>query len=118
MPGTQRSDKAWSTQHDSCDGGSGPDTGRYETRYERYDEMLFEVVRAVATVLDEDPTALPPLRAIVDADGLEDVLHPPTDAGTQTDLTVSFTYAGCRVTVTRKGVIEVVPPDDDQETAG
>lgn len=93
-----------------------PDTGRYEARFEHYDEAPYAVVRAVAAASSIDPTALQPIIDLVDPDTLIDILEPPTETAAHANLTVSFTYNGCQVIVTRTGLIEVDPPDDGAET--
>ena len=99
----------------ACDGGKPPDSNTFRTRFDAYDEASFAVVRAVASILGEEPTDLPPLTTVVDPDGLARILMPSAGMGPPPDLTVSFTYEGCFVTVTRSGSIEVVPPEPDAD---
>jgi hypothetical protein len=71
------------------------------------------VVEAVADARGVAPTELEPLHGVVDADALDDLLDARSnDAGATT--TVSFTYAGCEVTITGHSEV-VVRPDDDAD---
>ncbi|WP_435177183.1 HalOD1 output domain-containing protein [Halorussus sp. AFM4] len=79
---------------------------------ERPSEAVLAAVRA-ATGRDvgSAPTGdegLEPLYRAVDPDAL-DALFEPTAEGVQRDGRVTFSYAGCTVTVSSDGVVEVRP---------
>lgn len=59
------------------------------------------LVQAVATATDTDPLELPPLYDAVDPDALDAMVEGMADGR------VSFTYAGCEITVTAEGAISV-----------
>lgn len=63
----------------------------------------------VADVRDVDPVSLtPPLASVVDPDALDAITRTPADA----DVTVEFTYAGCRITLSGDDV-DVTPRAED-----
>ncbi|ELZ25066.1 hypothetical protein C475_10984 [Halosimplex carlsbadense 2-9-1] len=68
------------------------------------------VVRAVAAATDRSVVDLDPLHETVDTDAFDDLL------GRGTRTRVSFRYAGCTVTVTRRHVL--VRPDDRDGSPG
>lgn len=77
------------------------------------------VVEAVATATGKGVTGLTPLYQEVDPDALNALVSKlPTDGEL---ITVSFTYAGQKVTVNNEGVVIVAPdvngssPDDDPD---
>lgn len=61
------------------------------------------VVVSVAAVSGAEPTSLPPLHRALDTDALEGVIGSAHAA--DTELTVSFGYAGYRVSVETDGMI-------------
>lgn len=65
--------------------------------------LATDVVLAVAELSESDPTELPPLSDVIDADAL-DRLFGPGHSGDGSDR-VSFNYHGYRVTVCRDGEI-------------
>lgn len=70
------------------------------------------VIEAVAAAAGREPTALPPLHRVVDADALDALLtggpsNRRTPSETGANVRVSFAYAGVEVTVSRDGRIEV-----------
>jgi hypothetical protein len=76
----------------------------------KYDKQSTEpsmaVVGGAANVLDTDPLELDPLFETVDIDALDELLRSAT--GT---LHVSFTFAGCEVTMSADGRIRISTPD-------
>lgn len=62
------------------------------------EEPSIVIVTAVADVIDESPLELEPLHATVDTEALDGMLE--TADGTEPDVTVTFEYCGCEVTVT------------------
>lgn len=67
------------------------------------------VVEAVAESKGIDPTTLPPLSRVLDADALDDLVATYTDSTSRIrdPLTIEFTYADCHVVVRGDGTIEV-----------
>lgn len=95
--------------------------GAYGTRHIMSDEPVAEhrgvhdvqndasvatsVVVSVAAIVGVEPTALPPLQRSIDTDALEDVFASGREGAG--DVTVRFSYAGCRVTVESDGSIRI-----------
>ncbi|MFB6302106.1 MAG: HalOD1 output domain-containing protein [Haloferacaceae archaeon] len=74
------------------------------------DERLSTTVAlAVADVVGKDPTALPPLRSVLDPDALDTLFDTGTPAR------VEFEYRGCLVSVREGTEVLVYPPES---TAG
>lgn len=61
------------------------------------------LVYSVAAVAGVEPTALPPLHRSLDADALEAILGSTRDG----EVTVTFTYAGYRVTAHSDGSLRI-----------
>lgn len=78
--------------HARCDLGGG-------------ESVTTSVIVSVAAVAGAEPTALPPLQRTVDADALEAVVESAHEA--DTELTVSFGYAGYHVSVGGDGSIRI-----------
>lgn len=66
-------------------------------------EPSMAVVGAVADTLETDPLELDPLFETIESDALDKLLRSTDD----TDVTVSFSYAGCDVTMTGDGRIQL-----------
>lgn len=67
------------------------------------------ILTEVAEARDVDPISLtPPLASVVDPDALEEIVSTPAD----TDVTVEFTYADCRITLSGDEV-DVTPRAED-----
>lgn len=79
----------------------------HRTRYdaEDGDSVTTSVVVSVAAVSGAEPTALPPLQRTLDTDALEAVLGSAREA--DTELVVTFAYAGFHVTVGSCGSIRI-----------
>lgn len=75
----------------------GPSDELVET--ERVDVRL---VQQIARTLDRDPTALPPLAWVVDLDALSTLMR-------NGQVSVTFRYEGCEVSIGRDGGIDVSP---------
>lgn len=73
----------------------------------RSEDVVEAVVTELASQRDCDPTAVPPLWDSVDTDALAAVVD--SAGGDATDVTVSFSHAGCRVTVFGDGDVDVRP---------
>ena len=85
-------DELGSEHRARCDLGSG-------------ESVTTSVIVSVAAVSGAEPTALPPLQRTVDTDALEAVVGSAHEA--ETDLSVSFGYAGYRVSVETDGSIRI-----------
>lgn len=73
-----------------------PENWDVVTPYERSDESPSSaIVRAVASVRDQDPLSLEPLYDVLDPDALDSLVV----LEASTDVTLSFRYAGCMVWV-------------------
>lgn len=80
-----------------------------ETTLRRNESAAMRVLEAVAEATGDEITSLnPPLGSVVDPDSLEALLAADPDS----DVTISFRYAGCRVTVTGDGVDVVTSGED------
>lgn len=75
------------------------------------------IVRTIAARDGVDPTDLPPLYHTLDGAALDDLFEPTGSGGPRTG-SVSFTYAGKRITVDSDGEITIDgnAPADLQET--
>lgn len=69
------------------------------------DSITTSVVVSVSAVSGVEPTALPPLQRTLDTDALEAVVGSAREA--DTELTVTFAYAGFHVTVDSGGSIRI-----------
>lgn len=68
------------------------------------------VIEAIAEHEGVDPLDLDqPLYEVVDPDALDAIIDDGGDGGGAADLTVRFSYNGCRVQVSGDGSIEVAP---------
>lgn len=74
------------------------------------DSLLVPIVSGVATVMETEPTSLPPLYEAVDVDNLEYLVRSVPDAA-RSDFSVSFEFDGCTVHVTGMGDVTVRPSD-------
>lgn len=76
------------------------------SEWHRYEFPGTAIVEAVAATVGRSITDLPPLQEVVAIDALDELLtRKPPEASE--NLTVSFTYAGADVAVSRTGSIEV-----------
>ena len=82
----------------------------HRTLYEPEDgeSVVSSVVVSVAAVSGAEPTALPPLQGTLDTDALEAVVGSARAADTR--LTVTFGYAGYRISVDSDGAIRISEP--------
>lgn len=71
------------------------------------------VVEAVASTLDVDPSELPPLGSTVDADSLDGLWYSMHGESRSGYIAVSFSYAGCHVSV-EDGESVTVRPGTEQ----
>ena len=62
------------------------------------------VVRAVAESINVDPLELPPLYEVIDPDALDALVDP---VGGRLGFTVTFEYAGCKITITDDGEVVI-----------
>lgn len=104
------SDSSPSTGHTDDRTGYDPITGTFHARFdadEGADAVVVTVVETVATVTDREVTAMPPLFATIDAEALTALVTSARDQ----HLEVTFSYEGCRVTVSSSGDVVVEPLD-------
>lgn len=81
------------------------------------DSVTAELVQAIATERDTDPTELePPLYTVVDTEALND-LFAPTKHGPRKGQ-ISFSYCGQRVTVRSDDGVEIEIEDGDRTGIG
>lgn len=90
-----------------------PDSRTYQARYDRSEtDASMAVVSTVAEVLSVDPTEMEQLYYTVDTSSLDELLrgrHVDDDT-----VSVTFTFAGCEVTVTESEVtVAADEPDAD-----
>ena len=72
------------------------------------DSVVTAVVISVAAVAGVEPNALPPLQETVDTDALERIVGSAATA--DTEMTVTFEYAGFQVAVDAAGTIRIGDP--------
>ena len=72
------------------------------------DTAIVEIVTGVATVLDREVMDMPPLFDAIDAGALGELVTSPR----KRPIEVSFSYQGCRVTVSSSGDVIVEPPGE------
>lgn len=100
-----------STQTDPsvADGDDEPAT---ETIHASFDEdpdaVLVAIVESVAALTDRNLTAMPPLFATIDSEALAELVTSPRERPVE----VTFSYEGCRVTVSSCGDVFVEPPTE------
>ena len=90
---------------------SGPDspTKTYHAHFtEGGDTAIVEIVTGVATVLDREVMDMPPLFDAIDAGALGELVTSPRERPVE----VSFSYQGCRVTVSSCGDVLVEQPGE------
>ncbi|AXR79129.1 HalOD1 output domain-containing protein [Natrarchaeobaculum sulfurireducens] len=81
-----------------------------------YDPASTALLLAVSSVRNVEPDELEPLSARIDPDALDAfVSHDGAAAGGSSDATVTFSYAGCAITIRADG--EVVIEPDPQSVA-
>lgn len=81
------------------------------------EEICVAVTETVSDALETPIEDLPPLSKAVDVDAL-DTLVTSTDAGSASDVVVTFTYSGLDVLVHSEAVVYVRPiRDHDEEPA-
>lgn len=75
------------------------DVGVYRFEYDAGDDLLVELVLALADVLDEDPTDLDPIAPYVDPDRLDACVASLNGDRPNVDGKVTFSTPDCDVTV-------------------
>lgn len=94
-------------------GGRPPSTERRV--WTDVESLAFEVVHAVAKATDTDPNELGPLYETIDPDALTDLLRTSDDDSRATsEITISFQYADCDVTVYSSGTIVAKPTSTER----
>jgi CheY-like chemotaxis protein len=91
-------------------GGDWQVVGMHE--WDDPEEVGTSIVHAIATFVEEDPDALPPLFDRVDPDDLAGLLEPHSDGSTRQGVQVRFPYAGRELAVTSEGVVAVRSLDE------
>ena len=86
-------------------------TYRFPSDLEMDEPPTDRLIRAVATIPGEQQLALEPLSSVTDPEALDRII---THAQTRSEqpLTVSFTWAGCEITITREGHLKIRAPTD------
>jgi len=77
--------------------------------------LSIDVIESVADVRDLDPLELPQLRTVIDPDALEQLFSHTANGAGQARLT--FTYAGCEVTVNGDETVTVQRDADSRTDA-
>ncbi|MDF9744979.1 HalOD1 output domain-containing protein [Natrinema salsiterrestre] len=93
----------------------GTDSSAYDpigdsshSQFDDGSEVILAIVDAVAAATDRDLTAMSPLYDTVDPESLTDLVTSARDR----PIEVSFTYEGCRVTVSSDGGVVVDPAEN------
>lgn len=73
------------------------------------ESVSMAVVRAVSAVEGRDPTALPPLGAVLDTDALDSLFESRSGGRARTGGRVSFVYSSSRITIDDGEYITVEP---------
>ena len=100
------SDSSPSTGHTNDRTGYDPITETFHARFdtdEGADAVVVTVVETVAIVTGREVTDMPPLFATIDAEALTTLVTSSRDQR----LEVTFSYEGCRVTVSSYGDVVV-----------
>jgi hypothetical protein len=76
----------------------------------RWDAVSWEIIAAISTITDTDPTELEPLAAAIDPEALDALFGPRLD-GTARDgaVDVRFSYADYRIHVQSDGTLTIHP---------
>lgn len=78
------------------------------------DELAVRITEAVSDAREGPVEELPPLAETIDPDALS-VIIPSSGTAPQSDVMVTFSYAGLHVSVCPGNTIYVQPPPDDCE---
>lgn len=101
---------------DSTNTSRRDDGGSAETIRSQYDWSTISpstaVVETVATAVDRETTDLDSLYETLDPDALDTIVQSNRSTRALADTTVSFTFAGRRVTVHSTGEVVVAPGTD------
>lgn len=71
---------------------------------------LGAVIQSVAVATGQDPMSLPTLNEVIDPDALDALCRHRNGTDSDDIIQVSFTYAGCEVTVESDGTVMVQLP--------
>lgn len=110
MADTTSSDSTPTTASTDDRTGYDPITGTYHARFDTADNadaIVVAIVETVAAVTNREPTEMPPLFATVDSEALSTLVA----SAAESHLEVTFSYEGCRVTVSSRGDVVVEPAD-------
>lgn len=106
-------DLAWSEQNGdtaSAEVTFHESTSRYRAEFDRHDRSpTVAIVDAVSEATDAHVTELTPLGSVLDAEALEGLFTRQSPGQEPPDLSLSFTYEGCEVTVKARGTVLVRP---------
>ncbi|WP_121741833.1 HalOD1 output domain-containing protein [Natronorubrum halophilum] len=84
--------------------GHDPTTGTFHARFDADpDAVVVTIVETVATITNRDPIDMTPLFETVDPEALTDLVV----SNRAQPIEVSFSYEGCRVTVSSDGTVVV-----------
>ena len=90
------------------------ETEIYRTQFDLYTRTASEaIITAMTAATGKDPLELPPLYSIVDSDTL-DTLEASVHDDSDQPMTITFEYAGCRVSVRDHGTVSVDPDPENR----
>jgi hypothetical protein len=91
------------------------DERTYTIQYDEWTDQSpsVAVVKAVAAVTGDDPTAIEPLTETINPDAMDRLIETEDSRGT---LSITFGYSGCVVTAEANGDITVTLSDDPEPT--
>lgn len=73
------------------------------------EDMLTEVIRAVAACSNREPEDLPSLAHVIDPDALDALFEPKPDGTPRAGGTLTFSYAGYEVRISGNQEVAVTP---------
>lgn len=86
------------------------ETDTYRASFDSAKETVcMAVIAVVAVVSDTSPAELPPIQSVIDTDAFDQLIESAATGPSTGDIHVSFTFAGCSVTVHSYGIIAVHP---------
>lgn len=88
--------------------GYDPITETFHSRFDDGSDTIVAIVEAVASATNCELAAMSPLYDTVDPEALTDIVTSDRDR----PIDVSFSYEGCRVTVSSSGHVVVEPPEN------
>lgn len=79
-------------------------------------DLTYTISEAVAEQTDSDICELPPLYETIDPDALDAFLQYSDSTDAHPDLSVEFSYCGCRVTIDSIGQIQLNPEAESRSS--